>query len=99
MRHLAPRNRALERRASDPRDGWLMYSAWNALGLSDETGIRASYLLVSRRPLVLSMAYVRSRAGALDAQSLDALTTIYGAVPLRAALERANLARRRPRRA
>ena len=50
------------------------------------------YLLVSRRPLVLSMAHVRSRGGALDAQSLDALTTIYGAVPLRAALERANLA-------
>jgi hypothetical protein len=74
------------------RDGWLMYRAWNALRLSDDTGISASYLLVSRRPLVLSMAYVRSRSGVLDAQSLEALTTIYGAVPLRAALERANLA-------
>src|SRR5262245_26416606 len=74
------------------RDGWLMYRAWNALRLSDETGISASYLFVSRRPLVLSMASVRSRGGALDAQSLNALTTIYGAVPLRAALERANLA-------
>ena len=73
------------------RDGWLMYRVWNALRLSDDTGIGASYLFVSRRPLVLSMAYVRSRGGALDAQSLEALTTIYGAVPLRAALERANL--------
>ena len=93
-RWLAQRAKALGMRHLyfSARDGWLMYRAWNALGLSDETGIRASYLLVSRRPLVLSMAYVRSRAGALDAQSLDALTTIYGAVPLRAALERANLA-------
>ncbi len=74
------------------RDGWLMHRAWNTLGLSENTGIGASYLFVSRRPLVLSGAYVRSRGGTLDAQSLEALTTIYGAVPLHAALERANIA-------
>jgi FMN phosphatase YigB (HAD superfamily) len=73
------------------RDGWLLQRAWDAAGMGQQTGIKSSYLYVSRRPLNLAAGHIASEPGRLSPDLLEFLTWAWGKVPLRVMLERAGL--------
>lgn len=74
------------------RDGWLLHQAWENSGLADRTGIRASYLYVSRRTLGLAGGHAQSTGHCLSRPLTDVLTTLFTPETLEALLARAGVA-------
>jgi HAD superfamily hydrolase (TIGR01549 family) len=73
------------------RDGWLLQRAWDAARLGQQTGVKSSYLYVSRRPMNLAAGYIESKRRRLSLDLLEFLTAAYRGLPLRVMLERARL--------
>ena len=73
------------------RDGWLIKRAWDAAGLSAQTGVEARYLAISRRVLNLGSVPITSTAYRLDAGTLSFLSSSMGNVSVALALSRAGL--------
>jgi predicted HAD superfamily hydrolase len=71
------------------RDGYLPMAVWNALNLSEKTGIETSYLYVSRRVLQLADAAVPSAYGGLTQRAVNNLA--HGGLTAEAMLRRAGL--------
>lgn len=73
------------------RDGWLLQQAWEAAGCGFRTGIRATYLYVSRRALNLAATAIPGTDGGLTEQALDFLCGGNNRISVRTFLERAGL--------
>ncbi len=86
------RRHRIERVYFCARDGWLIRQAWHAAGGPARTGIRDTYLAVSRRPLNLARGWLASTPDRLDQGLLGFLAGSDGTVTVAGALARAGLA-------
>lgn len=73
------------------RDGWLPQLAWHAAGLDKTTGIKTSYLYISRRSLNFAAAAISCTPAHLSERALETLCNVFRSERLRDVLARADL--------
>lgn len=78
------------------RDGWLPQLAWHAAGLDKITGIKTSYLYISRRSLNFAAAAISCTPTHLSERALESLCSISRSERLQDVLARADLLSLRP---
>jgi predicted HAD superfamily hydrolase/exopolysaccharide biosynthesis predicted pyruvyltransferase EpsI len=73
------------------RDGYVLFKAWDALGLTGASGIDVKYLPVSRKVLLLSSGYLDSTEQMLDKQLVQFLSIRSSGSTIQSMLNRAGL--------